>query len=72
MTTRKPDTMVKNSCLGILAAMMGLLPAHVHSAKWDVVVYGSTPAGISAATAAGNLGLKVTLYHCMELKSIFA
>ena len=30
-------------------------------ATWDVVVYGSTPAGVAAATAAGHLGLKVAL-----------
>ena len=30
---------------------------------WDVVVYGSSPAGVAAATAAGTLGLKVALYE---------
>eukprot|EP01043_Picozoa_sp_COSAG02_P037722 COSAG02_NODE_2851_length_7896_cov_28.878928_9_plen_59_part_00 len=32
------------------------------ASDWDVVVYGSTPAGIAAATAAGQLGLKVAVY----------
>jgi hypothetical protein len=30
---------------------------------WDVVVYGSSPAGIAAASAAGQLGLKVAVYE---------
>jgi hypothetical protein len=32
-----------------------------------VVVYGSTPAGIAAATAAGQLGLKVALYEPLSM-----
>ena len=34
---------------------------------WDVVVYGSTPAGIAAATAAGRLGARVALYEPLPL-----
>jgi hypothetical protein len=34
---------------------------------FDVVVYGSTPAGIAAATAAGQLGLKVALYEPLSM-----
>ena len=30
---------------------------------FDVVVYGSSPAGIAAATAAGHLGMRVALYE---------
>ena len=33
------------------------------AASWDVVVYGSSPAGIAAATAAGVLGLRVAVYE---------
>eukprot|EP00040_Diaphanoeca_grandis_P027150 m.153873 g.153873 ORF g.153873 m.153873 type:complete len:638 (+) comp30857_c1_seq3:113-2026(+) len=35
--------------------------------KWDVVVYGSTPGGIAAATAAGRLGLSVALYEPLKM-----
>eukprot|EP00039_Didymoeca_costata_P000628 m.46563 g.46563 ORF g.46563 m.46563 type:complete len:674 (+) comp10386_c0_seq2:163-2184(+) len=34
---------------------------------YDVVVYGSTPAGIAAATAAGVLGMKVALYEPLKM-----
>ena len=34
---------------------------------WDVVVYGSSPAGIAAATAAGHLGLKVAVYEPLKM-----
>ena len=34
---------------------------------WDVVVYGSSPAGIAAATAAGMLGLKTALYEPLPM-----
>jgi NADPH-dependent 2,4-dienoyl-CoA reductase/sulfur reductase-like enzyme len=44
------------------------LPAAAATAPpWDVVVYGSTPAGIAAATAAGRLGLKVALYEPLPM-----
>ena len=35
--------------------------------KWDVVVYGTSPAGIAAATAAGHLGLKVAVYEPLPM-----
>jgi len=34
---------------------------------YDVVVYGSTPAGIAAATAAGHLGLRVAVYEPLKM-----
>ena len=34
---------------------------------YDVVVYGSSPAGIAAAVAAGHLGLRVALYEPLEM-----
>jgi hypothetical protein len=37
------------------------------SNDFDVVVYGSSPAGIAAATAAGVLGLKVALYEPLPM-----
>ena len=41
--------------------------ARVADNQWDVVVYGSTPSGIAAATAAGRLGLKVALYEPLKM-----
>ena len=37
---------------------------------YDVVVYGSTPAGIAAATAAGHLGMKVALFEPLKVNQI--
>jgi hypothetical protein len=37
------------------------------AAAWDVVVYGSSPAGVAAATAAGVLGLRVALYEPLPM-----
>ena len=34
---------------------------------YDVVVYGSTPAGIAAATAAGHLGMRVAIYEPLKM-----
>ena len=34
---------------------------------YDVVVYGSSPAGVAAATAAGRLGLKVALFEPLPM-----
>lgn len=34
---------------------------------YDVVVYGSSPAGIAAATAAGQLGMNVALYEPLKM-----
>lgn len=35
--------------------------------SYDVVVYGATPAGIAAATAAGHLGMSVALYESLPM-----
>ena len=43
-----------------IAAMMLRAGAADAAVDFDVVVYGSTPAGIAAATAAGQLGMKVS------------
>jgi hypothetical protein len=48
----------------LAAAAAAAAPA---SPAWDVVVYGSTPAGIAAATAAGRLGLRVALYEPLAM-----
>jgi hypothetical protein len=40
-----------------------LLPAIAVGVNYDVVVYGSSPAGIAAAVAAGTLGMNVALYE---------
>lgn len=37
------------------------------SVDFDVVVYGSSPAGISAAVAAGSLGMRVALYEPLKM-----
>lgn len=37
------------------------------AADWDVVVYGSTPAGIAAAVAAGQLGMKVAVFEPLPM-----
>eukprot|EP00041_Stephanoeca_diplocostata_P023361 m.572586 g.572586 ORF g.572586 m.572586 type:complete len:284 (+) comp22271_c1_seq2:44-895(+) len=42
-------------------------PASIAAVDFDVVVYGSTPAGIAAATAAGHLGMKVALYEPLKM-----
>lgn len=34
---------------------------------YDVVVYGSSPAGIAAATAAGQLGMSVAVYEPLHM-----
>ena len=34
---------------------------------WDVVVYGSSPAGIAAATAAGELGLRTAIFEPLAM-----
>lgn len=45
-----------------LSACALLCALHAMAAvDFDVVVYGSTPAGIAAASAAGQLGMKVAL-----------
>eukprot|EP00756_Hemistasia_phaeocysticola_P046421 Hpha_TRINITY_DN20201_c0_g1::TRINITY_DN20201_c0_g1_i1::g.168252::m.168252 len=37
------------------------------SFDYDVVVYGSSPAGIGAATAAGRLGLRVAVFEPLKM-----
>ena len=48
----------------LTAVAVGVLLALTAAAEtdFDVVVYGSSPAGIAAATAAGKLGMRVALY----------
>ena len=41
--------------------------AHGVPPEYDVVVYGSTPAGIAAATAAGQLGMRVALFEPLKM-----
>jgi hypothetical protein len=47
----------------LLFAALGAATA----ATFDVVVYGSSPAGVAAATAAGRLGLSVALYEPLRM-----
>lgn len=48
----------------MMASMSGAVAAPL---DYDVVVYGSTPAGIAAATAAGTLGAKVGLFEPLPM-----
>ena len=41
--------------------------ASAAAVDYDVVVYGSTPAGIAAATAAGQLGMSVAIYEPLPM-----
>ena len=53
-----------------LSALLLATTAAISQAKdvdWDVVVYGSTPGGIAAAVAAGQLGMKVALYEPLPM-----
>ena len=48
----------------MLAQLLLVLPlCTVAAVDFDVVVYGSTPAGIAAAVAAGQLGMHVALFE---------
>ena len=40
---------------------------HGFAYDYDVVVYGSSPAGIAAATAAGQLGMRVALFEPLKM-----
>ena len=53
----------------VCAAVVLAMPtaATPHDFDYDVVVYGSTPGGISAAVAAGTLGLKTALYEPLSM-----
>eukprot|EP00051_Salpingoeca_urceolata_P031355 m.11319 g.11319 ORF g.11319 m.11319 type:complete len:647 (-) comp3972_c0_seq1:78-2018(-) len=55
--------------VGLLAVVvLGWLHGSVSAAvDYDVVVYGSTPAGVAAATAAGQLGMSVALYEPLRM-----
>jgi NADPH-dependent 2,4-dienoyl-CoA reductase/sulfur reductase-like enzyme len=59
--------------VALLASLLGAASASAAgaasaaAADYDVVVYGSSPAGIAAATAAGVLGLKVALYEPLPM-----
>ena len=46
------------------AFVIGIAKAAV---DFDVVVYGSSPAGIAAAVAAGKLGMNVALYEPLKM-----
>ena len=48
----------------LLAAGAG---ADTAAVDFDVVVFGSTPAGIAAATAAGQLGCTVAVYEPLPM-----
>jgi hypothetical protein len=67
-TPRCPPRVVRPAM--IHHAVAHLLLATVVAAAavdFDVVVYGSTPAGIAAATAAGQLGMKVAVFEPLPM-----
>ena len=47
--------------------MLAMAASAWAAVDYDVVVYGSTPAGIAAATAAGHLGMSVALYEPLPM-----
>ena len=50
-----------------LAASLVLLARAAPAVDYDVLVYGSSPAGVAAAVAAGQLGLRVALYEPLKM-----
>ena len=48
-------------------ALLSVIASAAAAPDYDVVVYGSTPAGIAAATAAGRLGMRVALYEPLPM-----
>jgi len=51
----------------VLSLLFFFLTPSLCSNNFDVVVYGSSPAGVSSAVAAGRLGLKVALYEPLKM-----
>lgn len=47
--------------------LLFVLACPVAGLHYDVLVYGSTPAGIAAATAAGRLGMSVAVYEPLKM-----
>jgi len=54
------------TCSGMIA-LVCLSSVTMAAVDFDVVVYGSTPAGVAAATAAGFLGMKVALFEPLKM-----
>ena len=54
---------------GQMLATIAAFATLARGVDFDVVVYGSTPAGIAAATAAGHLGMKVVLVE-VHIRSV--
>src|SRR2546421_9679298 len=63
--TRVTRVLVLTACMLAMGAAPAAAGSAVHAlpaaGTWDVVVYGATPAGISAAIAAGRQGRRVVL-----------
>ena len=55
----------------LLPALTVLALATAAAPTYDVVVYGSTPAGIAASVSAGTLGLKVALFEPLKMARAF-
>jgi flavin-dependent dehydrogenase len=52
---------------GPLLLLLLLFAGVAVGVDYDVIVYGSSPAGIAAAVASGTLGLKVALYEPLPM-----
>jgi len=51
----------------VRVATLAALASATRAVDYDVVVYGSSPAGIAAATAAGRLGMRVALFEPLRM-----
>eukprot|EP01079_Euglenida_sp_SAG-EU17-18_P002221 gene2221-490_t len=66
---RCPSLVALSAALAVSLGGGGVAGTGAHGAgpHYDVVVYGSTPAGIAAATAAGRLGMHVGVYEPLAM-----
>jgi 2-polyprenyl-6-methoxyphenol hydroxylase-like FAD-dependent oxidoreductase len=51
----------------LILTSLNVINCEMPSNSFDVVVYGSSPAGIAAAVAAGRLGMKVALLEPLKM-----
>lgn len=58
---------LQHALLAVVAVSWQAVRGSERTVDWDVVIYGSTPAGIAAAVAAGTLGMNVALYEPLTM-----
>ena len=63
----RPGDVAAIALLAVVVLFAGQHAVGAASVDYDVVVYGSTPAGIAAAVAAGALGMKVALFEPLTM-----